>query len=582
MTNRSFGWVQNPSNFKNLKKTVEIFDCNSNQYSLLREKLVEENLYHFKNIQKSLQKKLDNDNEVFTFSELVGRNLNVDGKKPKDRKYSVANALIQISLESQSSNTRGKKFTDEWSSEGFLRWAVSLNFVEYNRETDTFKITDKGKIFINTKTEEEMNQVLREALLSYPPATRVLEILDNNSNVTKFFIGNRLGFKDEPGFTSYSEDLMIEWIRESEDKEEEDKIRSNVEGTADKYARMICGWLKKVGFVNQKSSKYISNINENREITGFLLYSITGKGKHALNQIKGNSSNSKNTKFLLWEFLAVKGEGKDYIRTRRATILKFLENSTSFKNLMNHLKYQGFNESMEVIKNDIEGLNNIGIRIELNDTSVRLLDKINNFEIPKVNVNLTNKEQNNLKLKEFFISETNIPNKYITLLDLAYDGKANRDFEIITSELFREVYKLNTKHLGGKRKPDILIWSKEFGIIVDTKAYKKGYKKNISEEDKMVRYIDENIKRNKNDNPNEWWESFDKNITVDKYFYLCISSEFIGKFEEQLKSTAIRTNTNGASLNVYQLLMGGHLVQTEKLSVNNIPKYMNNSEIKFI
>lgn len=582
MTNRSFGWVQNPSNFKNLKKTVEIFDCNSNQYSLLREKLVEENLYHFKNIQKSLQKKLDNDNEVFTFSELVGRNLNVDGKKPKDRKYSVANALIQISLESQSSNTRGKKFTDEWSSEGFLRWAVSLNFVEYNRETDTFKITDKGKIFINTKTEEEMNQVLREALLSYPPATRVLEILDNNSNVTKFFIGNRLGFKDEPGFTSYSEDLMIEWIRESEDKEEEDKIRSNVEGTADKYARMICGWLKKVGFVNQKSSKYISNINENREITGFLLYSITGKGKHALNQIKGNSSNSKNTKFLLWEFLAVKGEGKDYIRTRRATILKFLENSTSFKNLMNHLKYQGFNESMEVIKNDIEGLNNIGIRIELNDTSVRLLDKINNFEIPKVNVNLTNKEQNNLKLKEFFISETNIPNKYITLLDLAYDGKANRDFEIITSELFREVYKLNTKHLGGKRKPDILIWSKEFGIIVDTKAYKKGYKKNISEEDKMVRYIDENIKRNKNDNPNEWWESFDKNITVDKYFYLWISSEFIGKFEEQLKSTAIRTNTNGASLNVYQLLMGGHLVQTEKLSVNNIPKYMNNSEIKFI
>ena len=69
----------------------------------------------------------------------------------------------------------------------------------------------------------------------------------------KFFIGNRLGFKDEPGFTSYSEELMLDWIKESENKKEELKIRSDVEGTADKYARMICGWLKKVGFVSQKS-----------------------------------------------------------------------------------------------------------------------------------------------------------------------------------------------------------------------------------------------------------------------------------------------------------------------------------------
>lgn len=582
MAIRSFGWVQNPSDFNKLKKTVEIFDCNSEQYNILREKLVEENLYHFKNIQQSLQKKLDNKNEEFTYSDLVGRNININGKTPKGRKDSVPNALIQISLESQSSKTRGKRFTDEWSSDGFLRWAVSLNFVKHNRKKDTFKITEKGITFINTKTEEEMNQVLKEALISYPPATRVLNILDNHSNATKFFIGNRLGFKDEPGFTSYSEDLMIEWIKDSENKKEENKIRSDVEGTADKYARMICGWLKKVGFVTQNSSKYTSSINGDRKVTGFLQYSITGKGKHALKQSKGNSSNSKNTKFLLWEFLAVKGEGKNYIRTRRATILKFLENSTSFKSLMNHLKYQGFDESVNVIKNDIEGLNNIGIRIELSDTSVRLLDKINDFEIPKIDMNLTNKEKSNLNLKEFFISETTIPNKFITLLDLAYDGSANRDFEIITSELFRDVYNLNTKHLGGTRKPDILIWSKDFGIIADTKAYSKGYKKNISEEDKMVRYMDENTKRNKKDNPNEWWEVFDKDIASNNYFYLWISSEFVGKFEEQLQGTATRTNTNGAALNVYQLLMGGHLVQTEELSVNNIPSYMNNIEIKFV
>src|SRR5699024_4589912 len=222
---------------------------------------------------------------------------------------------------------------------------------------------------------------------------RVLNILDNNSNVTKFFIGNRLGFKDEPGFTSYPEDLMIEWLKDSVSKEEEKNIRSDIEGTADKYARMICGWLIKLGFVNKKSSKLISSIDENRKITAFLQYSITGKGKHALKQSQGNSSNGKNTKFLLWEFLSVKGEGKNYIRTRRATILKFLENSSSFNNLMIHLEYKGFDESENVIKNDIEGLNNIGIRIELKGNSIKLLDNLNDFDIPDIDFSLTNKEK---------------------------------------------------------------------------------------------------------------------------------------------------------------------------------------------
>ncbi|PTJ49598.1 restriction endonuclease [Staphylococcus simulans] len=579
---RSFGWIQNPSDFNKLKKTVEIFDSNSEQYSKLRNELVKKHLYHFKSIQSALQRKLDNNIEKFTYYELVGKNLNVNGKTPKSRKDSVPNALIQISLEPQSSNTKGKKYTDAWSSDGFLRWAVSLNFVKHDINTDIFKITNKGKKFINAKTSEEMEQILSKAFLSYPPATRVLDILDNHSDATKFFIGNRLGFKDEPGFTSYPENLMIEWLKDSTNKKEEKNIRNDVEGTADKYARMICGWLKKVGLVSQKSSQYISNNNNARKITGFSQYSITGKGKYALKQIKGNSSNSKNTKFLLWEFLAVKGEGKNYLRTRRATILKFIENSSSFKNLMNHLKYQGFIESPSVVKNDIKGLNNIGIRIEINDNSVKLLDKLNDFSIPDIDVGLTSKEKNNLELKEFFVSNTNIPSKFISLLDLAYDGSVSRDFEIVTSELFREVYKLNTKHLGGTRKPDILIWNEDFGIITDTKAYSKGYKKNISEEDKMVRYIDENIKRSKSDNQNEWWNIFDKNISSTNFFYLWISSEFIGKFEEQLHETASRTNTNGASLNVYQLLMGAHLVQTGKIDISNIPSFMNNEEIKFV
>ncbi|PKE69225.1 restriction endonuclease [Macrococcoides caseolyticum] len=582
MTIRAFGWVQNPSDFNKLKQTVEIFDSNSKQYQLLKNTLVREKLGNFKDIQSSLQDKLNKSIEEFSYIELVGRNISKDGKTPKTRKESLPNALIQISLDSQSATTKNKDFTDEWSSDGFLRWAVSLNFVEQDRQTDIFKITKKGKQFIEAQNEAEMNKVLREAFLSYPPATRVLEILKDNADVTKFFIGNRLGFKGEPGFTSYSEELMLDWIKESEDKKEESKIRSDVEGTADKYARMICGWLKKVGFVSQKSIQYESATNKERKITGFSLYSITAKGSHALKQSQGNSSNKKHDKFIMWEFLAVKGAGKDYIRTRRAYILKFLQTSTSFSSLMNHLKHKGFEESEEIIKLDIEGLNNIGIRIDFNGTTAKLLDKISDFTIPDINLNLATDEKERLELKEYFISNTNIPSKFITLLDLAYDGKANRDFEIVTAELFEDVFKLKAKHMGGTRKPDILIWTDKFGIIADTKAYSKGYKKNISEADKMVRYVNENNIRNKKDNGNEWWNSFDSNIPEDKYFYLWISSEFVGKFDEQLTETASRTGRDGAAINVYQLLRGADLAQKSQFDVHDFPSLMKNNEIKFV
>lgn len=582
MSIRSFGWVQNPSSFKKLKKTVEIFSSNSKQYKLLKNTLIREMLTNFPDIQCSLQQKLDTNVEEFNYFELVGRNINKEGKKPKTRKQSVPNALIQISLESQSANTKEKKFTDDWSSDGFLRWAVSLNFVEHNIDNDMFKITEKGREFIEAKSELEMHKFLKKAFLSYPPATRVLEILNENDNVTKFFIGNRLGFKGEPSFTSYSEELMIDWIKESEDKKEEGKIRSDVEGSSDKYARMICGWLINIGFVKKQSSKYSSNIDNERKITGFLEYSITAKGSHALKQSKGNSSNSQQEKFIMWEFLAIKGVARDYTRTRRALILKYLEESLSFKNLLNHLKHKGFEESEEIIKNDIQGLNNIGIRINIKENTVKLLDKINDFKIPDINLALSNNDKQRLKLKEYFIQNTNLPVKFITLLDIAYDGQANRDFEIITTELFRDVYKLKAQHMGGTRKPDALIWTSQFGVIVDTKAYSKGYKKNISEADKMVRYVNENIERNKKSNPNEWWKSFDSSIPSNQYYYLWISSEFIGRFDEQLKETTSRTRTNGAALNVYQLLSGADLVQKNKLDSNNLPSYINNTEIKFV
>lgn len=92
MKTRTYGWIQNPSSFSSLKKVVQIFDANSQHYKNLRDHLVKK--IYFDDIRLELQKKLDNNNTVFTYAELVGTSKDKNGKSPKARKDAVADALI--------------------------------------------------------------------------------------------------------------------------------------------------------------------------------------------------------------------------------------------------------------------------------------------------------------------------------------------------------------------------------------------------------------------------------------------------------------------------------------------------------
>ena len=103
---------------------------------------------------------------------------------------------------------------------------------------------------------------------------------------------------------------------------EQSTIKSDVEGTSDKYARMIANWLYKLGLVTKITPK-VETING--EISGFQVYRLTGKGRHAIRQAHGSAKNKKVTKYLTWEFLATDGANRDYIRTRRAYILQLLQ-----------------------------------------------------------------------------------------------------------------------------------------------------------------------------------------------------------------------------------------------------------------
>ena len=244
---------------------------------------------------------------------------------------------------------------------------------------------------------------------------------------------------------------------------------------------------------------------------------------------------------------------------------------------------KGFNDDKEIIIEDLKGLVSFGLRIELNikNNKVILRDRLNDFTIPNIEVTRELKNEKSIARKAEFLRNTSLPMKYIELLDIAYDGKRDRDFEIVTMELFREVYRFNSKLLGGGRKPDGLIYTDNFGVIVDTKAYGKGYAKSISQADEMIRYIVDNQRRDINRNPIKWWEDFPESIPENSFYFLWVSSKFIGKFQEQLTYTANETRTKGAAINVEQLLIGADLVKKGLLDVDKISSFFDNREILF-
>lgn len=579
---RTFGWVQNPGNLDYLHRVVQIFDVDSEQYAALRDELVATYI-PIVETRDELQEQLDAGVSVFSYRDLVGRSRLADGSVARSRPAAVADSLIQVTIPSQSAETRQKYWTDNWTADGYLRWAVSLNFVEYIRASDQCQITPLGLRFSRVESEAEFNDLLVEAFLRYPPASRILAILEaSRSPLNKFELGHQLGFSGEAGFTSYSSEIMIEYLRRATTRSEATKIRADVEGTADKYARMICGWLSKVGLVTVESTSIEGDYLG--EIAGFREFSITAQGIHRLRQAQGGSSNSRISKFVMWEFFATTGSDRTYVRTRRALILQLLMNTSrkSWNALLNDLQVRGVSEDPAIIRNDIDGLKNIGLRIDIAGGFVMLRDKVMPFSIP--NGDGRERRQGDIDRtaeKAEFLSLTKLPARFIELLSIAYNSNSNRDFEIITAELFRDVYGLESVHFGGVRKPDALVFTDDFGIIVDTKAYSNGYSKNINQEDEMVRYIEDNQQRSSERNSNEWWLNFSSDIPENSFHYLWVSSFFTGQFDDQLRDTFNRTGVSGGALSVRDLLIGASLVQERQLDANDLPAYMQNRLIQF-
>ena len=572
---RSFGWSQDASDFSSLKKVVQIFDSNSEFHSDLVNNRIPE-LVSDKKLALYFQSTLKSQPLKIKYSDLVGSH-------STPRKNSPCNGIIQASVCGQV-----KKYLSDWASDSFLRWAHLCGFIKYNGDDDTFEISDDGIVYSNTiDNSEEEKECLLNALLKYPPVSRILQLLSNGEHLSKFEIGSQLGFVGDEGFTSLPQNILLSSLATTENLKEKSKMKSEWDGSSDKYARQICKWLEKLNLVRQTEKEYKVKVGNLETIEKLgQAYIITPDGLKAYRRLQGVNKVSKISKNVYWEMLCPKATDRNYIRNRRAYLIKFLSDSNnplSLSKLQEKLKEVQFDESEESIKDDLIGLQNIGLFIKESSKGFLLNDNIQNLIIP-INSIGTGKSDT-LRLKDFCRSLLRtVSHNYLNLVDLAYDPKSNRQFEMEVVDLFVSECGFSGLHLGGSRKPDGIIYTNglknDYGTIIDTKAYSKGYSLPISQADEMRRYVEENNKRDSKINPNKWWNHFPE--IINNFTFLFVSSEFSGQFQDRLNNITATTGINGSVMNVVNLLLLAENIKSKYIGLEKVYELMSqNGEIRF-
>lgn len=573
---RTFGWVQDPSNLRSLCDVVAVYDANSEKHKDLIHNVIPR-LVEERDGRHDFIEALQKTPLKIKYAQLVGTSFT-------PRSMSRCNGIIQATVKGQ-----GRDFIGDWPADNFVRWAHCFGFIKYNYADDTFEITNKGLELTNAKEtgealSEKEKELLINAVLAYPPAIRILNLLSatEDAHLTKFEIGQQLGFIGEDGFTSMPQKIFIRSLANAEAKERK-TMKADWEGSSDKYARMIAGWLEKLGLV-EKTPRTITVLSAGKEYTETIgqAYMITANGITAIRKANGKSKHKRIAKNVCWEMLSTKGADREYLRTRRAFILKYLsenKNSVSVFEIINYLQTVNLNESENTILDDIKGLQNIGINILEKDNRFLFDDELNDFTIP-LPQSLTKSAL--AETKEIIRGKmSNLSHEYLALIDLAYDSKQNRLFEMKTLDLLTEECNYQGLHLGGSRKPDGIIYTNtdrcKYGVIIDTKAYSKGYNLPISQADEMERYIGENQTRNEKVNPNKWWEHFADD--VNEFYFMFVSGHFIGNFKSQIERICRNKRVNGTALAVTNLLLCAEAYKAGRFTHETIKNEMfNNGE----
>lgn len=594
-TKRTFGWIQNPGDLKKLKKVVGVFQANSPMHKwltterlplLMKYKLINSDDY------KIFQAELSKSEIEIGYSLLKGKGSGTSG-----RKNALCSGIIQAVIDAQSSRTYSdssgisvtikKPYTDDWSADGYLRWAISCGLLEYATANDTCKISPLGqKLALSADESIEEYESLTTALLSYPPVIRILSLLKEKSEQTKFELGSKLGFIGELGFTSIPQEIFL-YDYCNALPAEKSEIRSNFEGDSDKYARGIASWLIQMNWVTSQRKNITATYEGKNYSANLQVYSITRAGEKALLKAYGNSSNPRLPRIVMFEMLASnKTTNAEYLRLQRTLLLKSISNSwKTLEQIQATLKKENLDLSANAIADHISGLVAIGLNISERQGKYKLLDKIICLQLPE-QTSYSSDSVN--ELKELVRSKLQAVNhKYLILIDLAYSDASitrkksadAREFEIQTAELLTKELSFTGLRLGDANRPDIIIHYGESGTIIDNKSYKDGFTLDKHNADEMSRYINENRQRISGIPNNEWWKNFPSEVR--NFTFLFVSSFIKGRFADQLAYISkTQGGIKGAAINVENLLYLAEVLKTGKISYHDFFKLFANDEIE--
>ena len=594
---RTFGWVQNPGSLKKLKKVVSVFQYNSADNLWLRNErfplLLKYNLISDADYNEFVAQISHPDMEI-KYGILKGK-----GPGSGSRKEALCTGIIQAVIDGQKdktytdasgqTETMKKPYTDDWSAEGYIRWALACGLLEYNKDTDTCKISPLGTELANTADDSpEEEEVLSKALLSYPPVLRILNLLKERDDQTKFDLGSKLGFKGEMGFTSIPQAMYLCDYCEAATTAEKSEVSQNEEGDSDKYARGIASWCAQMGWVTTADENVTGTYRGITYTANLQTYSLTRAGERAIVKANGNSSNPRIPRVVLFEMLASnKAHGSDYLRYQRAAILKaFSTTEKKLDQLKEALKGYDIDLDTAAIEDHIKGLISIGLDIQINGDKYRLKDKIAGLVLPprascvKDDVNdIVDRVRGKL---------ANLDHKYLALIDLAYSDAASRagknadarEFEIQTADLFTSELGFSGRRLGDSKRPDVIVSYGVNGTIIDNKSYKDGFSISRTCADEMSRYINENVRRSETLNPNKWWENFGTGVSC--FTFLFVTSYLKGEFEKQLEYISnANSGIKGAAISVENLLYYAEGIKSGTITYADFYDTFNNKEMIF-
>lgn len=567
---RAFGWVQDSSNIQSLCDVVAVFDAASDFHKQLVDKLIPR-LVLPQDGRKEMLEALSSNPLALKYRMLTGTSFT-------PRSSSRCNGIIQAAVKGQK-----REFIGDWPADNFVRWAHAVGFIKYDYADDTFSITEKGLELTSADDAETRKSLLIRAILSYPPAYRILSLLsDPDDAYTKFELGEKLGFTGEEGFICYPVRSIVAALAGTTDKDERSKIRSDWESSSDKYARTIAQWLRQLGLISNCQKEVVVPYGRKFLSETLGAYSITPQGERALRNVSGNSKHPKSEKIVSYEMFATKGSDREYLRLRRSLILKSLIDnhySVSLSKIQDFLKSRNLEESVETIKDDLSGFENLGLNVEIKGETVALFDKIADFCIP-VYQGLTAKSDLSIEKDRIRKQLKVLPHDYLSLLDIAFDPKQNRLFEMKTTDLFVSECGFYGCHLGGANKPDGILYTGKsedslYGIIVDTKAYSHGYHLPIQQQDEMRRYISNNQGRDERINPTKWWEEFPDYL--EKYCFMFVSGDFKGNIDEKLNKIYLETGTKGTAMPIVTALLTADRIKSGDMTLKQFEEGITNT-----